>query len=219
MISIRKLKNGALIAVLIIILRQFILYNVPEYFSFGQEVGELLFNLCIGYLVTFWFYYLTVYRPDQEHKKRANAYVKEFVKKIAQAYDSLIVDLKESHAPVVKSMLFNTDSKEALIDILKVTDSTKLSPRMNNMFVPITWADLFLTQRNQIERFLREITIVYGHLEPQQNEVITKMLSHDFLELIRNIPLGSVRNLDFFADEMWEFGKLVKELKKEFNED
>ncbi|MCM3359813.1 hypothetical protein [Psychrobacillus sp. MER TA 171] len=214
-----KLKVVAGVAILIIIMRQFILYDVPELFPIGQELGELLFNLSIGYLVTFWFYFLTVYRPEQEHKKRANAYAKEFVKKIVQAYESLIEDLIESQSSLVSTLQLNIDSKEALIAILKITDSTKLSPRMNNMFVPMTWADLFLNQRNQIERFLREITIVYGHLEPHQNEVITKMLSHHLLEHIRNIPLSTIQNLDFLAEGMWEFGTLVKELKKEFDEE
>lgn len=217
--SHRKLMALSVLAVLIIIGRQFILYNVPEFFLYGQELGELLFNLSIGYLVTFWFYYLTVYRTDQEHKKRANAYAKEFVNRIAQAYDSLIDDLVETYSTSVNQLQLNTDSKEALTFMLKMTDSTQLSPRMNNLFIPMTWADLFLNQRNQIERFLREITIVYVHLEPHQNEVITKMLSHYFLEHIRNIPLDTIENLDFLADGMWEFGTLVKELKIEFLEE
>ena len=212
----KYLKIASVIAILIIAIRQFVLYDIPEYFFFGEELGELLFNLSIGYLVTFWFYYLTVYKPDQEHKSRANAYAKEFVKKIAIAYDSLIEDLSESKSSLLNELHLNLESKEGLVVALKMTDSLEVSPRMNSLMVSLTWADLFLSQRNQIERFLREITLVYGHLEPHQNEIITKLLSHPFLEIIRNMPLDKIENLDFIAIDMWEFGNLVKELKSEF---
>ena len=206
----------SILAGIFIILKQFVLYNVPEWFEWGSEFGELLYDTSLGYLVTYWFFYLTVYRPEQEHKKRANAYVQVFAKKIALAYDSLKEDVVAQHSEALKLSEVEKGSKNEINIILTRTKPGNISPRMNNLFQPMTWADLFLTQRNQIERFLREITLVYNQLEPHQNEIITKMLSHDYLELIRNIPLEQLEDLQFLTQGMWEFGHLIEELKDEF---
>lgn len=212
----RNLKVISVIAALIIIVRQFVLYNVPEFFSFGQELGELLFNLCIGYLVTFWFYYLTVYRRERKYKIRVQKYVEVFARKTVNAYDSLISNLIESNQHILKEMGINPNSQKGFEILFRLTKMKNTSPMMDKNFVEMTWAEYIKTQRNQIDKNLRECSIVFQHLDPDEIKVITDLISHELLEVLQNMPIEMFDSIEAFSGLFFDMGQKIRKLEKVF---
>ncbi|MGC6589086.1 hypothetical protein ACPV3A_29595 [Paenibacillus sp. Dod16] len=62
------------VSFLSIFLVKFVWVNTlpPKWFPWGQEFGELVNDLCIGYLVSVIFYYIVVYIPDKRNKRAAD---------------------------------------------------------------------------------------------------------------------------------------------------
>lgn len=212
----RNLIVISVIAVLIIIVRQFILYDVPEFFSLGQELGELLFNLCVGYLVTFWFYYLTVYRRESKYKIRVQKYVEVFVEKTVNAYDSLITNLVETNQHKLQEVGVEPYSKEGFKILFRLTEMNGFSPLLDRNFIQMTWAEYIKTQRNQIDKNLRECSIVFQHLDPDEINVITELISHELLEVLNNIPIEKFESIEAFSDLFFDMGEKIRNLEKAF---
>lgn len=210
------LKGISVIAVITIFIRQFVLYDVPEFFEFGYELGELLFNLSIGFLVTFWFYYLTVYRRERNYKVRSRKYVEVFVNKVVIAYDNLINDLIESKQHVINELGIDPNSEKGFAVLLKLNKMGDISPTMDRNFVQMTWADYIKNQRNQIDSNLRECSIVFQYLDPEEIEVITVLISHELLEVLKNMPIETFESIEAFSDLFFDFGKKVRNLEKTF---
>lgn len=63
------------VSFLSIFLVKFVWVNTPppKWFPWGHEFGELVNDLCIGYLVSVIFYYIVVYIPDKRNKRAADS--------------------------------------------------------------------------------------------------------------------------------------------------
>jgi hypothetical protein len=211
------LKILSVLAIVIIFLRQFVLYNVPEFVPFGEELGELLYDSCVGYLITFWFYYLTVYLRDQNYKKRVYEFVARRAKEIVRDFNDLLQDLEtfKNNQHQVKNI--DLDSEYNLGLILKLIDPSSASLRLNGAFQSITWGEFFKLKRNMIENALKDIFLFVPYLEEEDIQLFTNIYSSQFLALIKNIDLNKVQDLHFLSKVMWKFNDdYIKVLDNKF---
>lgn len=72
------------VLVLLTIISFFVIYlikilwgNIPEKFQYGSEIGDIVFNLCIGYITSFLFYVLVVWIPEYQTNKRIKKIIQE----------------------------------------------------------------------------------------------------------------------------------------------
>ena len=201
------------IALICILFRQFILIDVPEWFSWGSELGELLFNLSIGYLVTYWFYYLTVQRPGRIRRNKATLHSKVYVNKILLAYESLSTELLAANKDVVE---FDKGSKEELEAAFKLINLRSNSTIYDSNFNLLTWGSLIRSKRNQIVNNLREITLLFNDLDVEQVEAVTILLRQNIFEYLKNIDLNHFDSFEGFASDYYELGSLMDNLKRQF---
>lgn len=54
------------------ILIVFPLSKIPEWFEFGSEIGKLVYDISIGYIVSYIFFYLVVFLKEENDKKQIN---------------------------------------------------------------------------------------------------------------------------------------------------
>lgn len=95
-LSIRKdLSYIFLLSISIILLIDFWLINIPEYFHGGKKIGELVYSICFSYISGFIFYFLVVHIKSQKDKKNLYGYISTKTLIIINQAKSLITVLKE----------------------------------------------------------------------------------------------------------------------------
>lgn len=206
----------SLIALVIIFIRQFILYNVPEIVPFGEELGELLYDSCVGYLVTYWFYYLTVYVREKNYKKKVYKFVTKNVNSIIIDYDLLLEKIKnvKNNNPALKEI--ELDNAHNFSSVLIFIYPREMSGVLNGAFQEMSWGELFKLKRDNIERSLKDIFMFIPYLDSEDIELFTNMYKSNFLEHIRNLNLNRFDDLQFLGQQMWEFGEMIKILEGKF---
>lgn len=206
----------AVIASVLIIIRQFILYDVPEFWRFGSELGDIIFDISIGYLVTYWFYYLTVYRREKQYKDNAYKLVNKRATYIVSSFNSL----KEKTYNTNKSM-FDVVGIKMITEydfgqVLKIIKPTEFTGDLNSAFQPMTWSDYIVNTNHSIDRALKDIFIVIPYLEPEDIDLFTDLYSSEFLELTKNIPLNELADIGFLGNPMYKFDQLIKKVQERF---
>jgi hypothetical protein len=212
------LKIVSVIAIVIIFLRQFILYNVPEIVPFGEELGELLYDSCVGYLVTYWFYYLTVYRRDKQYNAKVYKFVKKRVTAIINDFNDLTSRIYSNAFALHVINISDFEKKESLRVALGLLNPSQESGVLDGTFTPLLWGEFIKLRANQIERSLRDIFIFVPYLEYEDIEIFSEIYSSNCLEIIKNIDLNKLDSLEFLADPIDDLNELIKKLKHRFPE-
>lgn len=57
---------GLLLSIIIIIFTQFIFNDIHEYFNGGERLGNIFFNISMSYIVSYIFYVVLVYLPEEK---------------------------------------------------------------------------------------------------------------------------------------------------------
>lgn len=205
----------SIFALLFIFLRQFVLNETLEIVSWGSEFGELIFNLSIGYLVTYWFYYLTVYRRELKYRNKSYILVKKRAMRIVLVFNTLKESMYQND-PVHIETGKNMDKKDDYERILKSINPNENCPTLDGSFQHQTWAKSIETRRNIIEKSIEDIFIVSMYLDSEDIELFAELHTSKFLELTQVIDLRALNNLDFLAKPMYEFSEKVDIINDRF---
>ena len=117
-----KILLFAAASILGIIIIKFIWNDTNEFVSYGSEIGEVLFNLSIGYLAAFIFYIIDIWVPEYKERKIAK-------QRIAIPLSRLLVRMKNPIDETIKKygnskMDFENIGKE---DFIKMVNKINLS--------------------------------------------------------------------------------------------
>jgi hypothetical protein len=206
----------SIFSVIIIFVRQFVLYDVHEFLPWGSEFGELMFNLCIGFLTTYWFYYLTVYLREMSYKKRVYKYVNKYVQSIIIEHNLLTTKVEDVKNKTLSLMDLEFCSPEDYKNVLMFIYPNQKCGVLNGAFQEMNWGELFKLIRDQIDRNLKDIFIFTPYLDLEDIETLTNLYQCDFLEHVRNISLNEFDDLMFLGQQMHDMKILVEILKNKF---
>ncbi|MFJ7731174.1 hypothetical protein ACIQXF_04695 [Lysinibacillus sp. NPDC097231] len=209
------LSIGLIISVLVILTRQLLL-SVPERFYLGSEIGEVLFNLSIGYFVTYWFYYLTVHRTEKIHKKKAYKLVFTRANKIVSNFNSLKQSMFDANLPIFQVAGIQMDNAYNYEQVLKFITPSTYSNSFNGAFQPMTWNERILEANNSIENAVKDIFIVIPYLDPDDIELFTDLYSCEYFELTNNIELTTIEDIEFLGKPMYEAYEIIKKIEMKF---
>lgn len=206
-----------IISLVILVIRQFVLYSTPEFFWFGQEVGEILFNLAIGYIITSLFYYLTIYRREYKNRKHAYEFTRSRLDKIIGNVTSLIESIYNDKKEVFDATGIDIETEEGLNNALRLLDMHAYSPRYNSSFQQLKWHELFSMSGPYNKNMLQEILVLLPYLDPEDIQRVTDLLSHEYLELLRNMDLSLYDEISFINVPMHDFKSKIIDFKKDIS--
>lgn len=210
-------------SILIIAFTQFIWNSVPEFWLYGAEIGNVLFNLSIGYLSAFIFYIIDIWIPGLQKRKRVNFRVKMPLNRIVSFMEAPLVNIVKRYGEDSKNI--NTLSSEEFKEITERIDL------INDQ------GDLFFIDANRNANFGEYLYYHVENVEEYINSILKMPFEYEIelLELLDQIErskyhemLNSIKNLSGFrgpvqakgeaiSNTVYEYYYLCSQLKKYMN--
>ena len=72
------------------------LIDIPEFFTKGYELGQVIYRLCLSYISAFIFYFLVVHIKQQKDKQNLYSYVAAKVDTILSEAENLIKEMSKA---------------------------------------------------------------------------------------------------------------------------
>lgn len=82
-----------ILSIIVIILIQIIWNDTQEFFSNGHEIGNVLFNLSVGYLSALIFYIIDIWIPNRQKMKKINIRMQKPLKRILIFMEGPFIDI------------------------------------------------------------------------------------------------------------------------------
>ncbi|XOJ01564.1 hypothetical protein ACMX2M_07475 [Paenibacillus polymyxa] len=191
----------------------------PEWFPWGHEFGELVNDLCIGYLVSVIFYYIVVYIPEKRNKSAANSgiitiHIPQFL-----SHTKKILGLLYFKMETDKELTMLT--KDDFIKIERIAPSESVEFCIKNIGSVVA----LVVKGNNQGNFLRSHRdALKQSINDMFSSPLSKYLDSDFVRIIGKIKhcrfLDNISNIaegnDYMdhREAMYDFYELYMELSK-----
>jgi hypothetical protein len=182
LISLRKdLFIIFIISMFTILLIDFWLINIPELFTGGEKLGQIIYKLCFAYISAFIFYFLVIHLKNQKDKENLNDYISKNLALVIGQGKSLISSLaRASNITLLGSYPTNNE----LNNICNV-----INPNAN--------APLFLHNVNSNANWLQ----YFDYYKSRSNEATRKILSKlQFIDSVLVNKLAVIEDCSHFRD-------------------
>jgi hypothetical protein len=134
----------------------------PEFFPYGYELGEVVFDLSIGYIVSAIFYFLVVFIPEKKRNKSARVIVQSRLELIAHQMRLSLLYLCNKYE--IKDDFDKLDEHH-FADVLKVENvvmGIRYEEKVKNNWNRTdtggtTELQHFFSERNSVTRLIEEI--------------------------------------------------------------
>ena len=168
----RKVATLALFSVAIIICSDMWWRDLPELFDGGAELLNSLYNISMGYFVSYIFYILVVYLPEYKNKQHIKTITTPIVKRII-----------ETNAKVLSvEQTLSVDGQFVNLNAI-IPNETGFEPEGT------TWCKFLLCNLEHIEHNLVVLEKFHPHLEPEFIEICEQVRSTELTISIKCIDV------------------------------
>jgi len=222
------------------------LLQIPEWFPYAYELGDIVFVLATAYIASFVFYFLVTFLPQRKQKQNVYKYVNYKVELILNNFKSIL-----SHTSYTEVDINFMDYKMSLEEYSKLFDSGAYSTErdydnlseqeIHNFFSRIryggggpvtklvadgtpetdivTWGEYLLQNANITHKLVSEILNLLPLLDAEHVTMFSKI--QDAPYYYRNIEMTPTvsenTKLGFLAPSFIEYYGLMKILSKELS--
>jgi hypothetical protein len=171
-----------LFSMLNVILIKLIWHETPEWFGLGEELGVLIFELSIGYIVSYFFYLLVVRIPEIQTTKKVN-------KRLATPLSRSIFNIREVIYHLISSFS-DLDKKniteEQFIEISKRVNLGSDAPIviLSANLQPGCYGFYLIEHIGKVKEYCKQILEFPGQLDPELIVIIDEILYSKYHELI-----------------------------------
>ncbi|WCK53825.1 hypothetical protein PP175_21285 [Aneurinibacillus sp. Ricciae_BoGa-3] len=208
---------GNIVAVVIIVLTQFIWSDKPEFIpGFSAKVGNILFNISMSYIVSYIFYVIVTYLPDRKNKRYINTHVQKLL-------ESVIRDFKQVTNYMEQASKITIDlehlSQNNIEDMLKNINPNSHAPVItfnNNLIVNLSWSNYLLSHIKNEKENINKVFLYMPFLDARLILNLNEIISCDFYqrgEQIFQIPISNT-DLSTFKQEFFNYCKLMIQFEK-----
>ncbi len=205
-----------LTSVISIILIKFVFVNTKELWQYGFEFGEIVYDLSIGYIVSYVFYYLVVFLKDVQDKKNVNLRVSSQAALIViYGYDIYRYLLQSGNNS--KNIEIHIGIKQ-LGKICEAVDPFICPLKINNG-INMTWFELLKRQKKEFEVSLKKIHQLLPYLDSELVGIIVRIedsqlfYSLDYQILPVDRQTSSWKDLKNFEAAFVEFFMIILDLE------
>lgn len=161
----------AIVSIISIASKLFILDDIPEKFKFGQEVGEMYLQLCLAFISSYIFYFVVVHLRREKDRENVNSFVNPYIRSAGAQWKSQLKAMCES---LGVSEPIGIPDEAFVADIFAKIGSKGRSPLMKEYpSTYLSWFEYLWYYQSRVERF---ITIVLNKM-PFLDSKLVQLLS------------------------------------------
>lgn len=143
------------VCVTFVVTIKFVFVNVPEIFPLGSEIGDVVYDLSVGYIAAFIFYLIDIWIPRKNEMKLIK-------NRISTPLSRLLHNMKEPIEEVLKTSEPREDfyklTKETLMKATSRINMTDTTPAMKTFKLKdVTYFNYFLYQIDVVNEYINEI--------------------------------------------------------------
>lgn len=198
-----------------ILLNDLWFHKLPELFDGGEKLLNSLYNLAMGYLVSYVFYLVVVRYKEYKDEVHINSVVLPLVNEVIKSSELV----NECIKGIDTTGTLDLNNKESLKTFLKQKKFNDNIPRVTGTFLyaPATWADFLEGQKQLSRKNIQRAFSFISHLDPELIRLLTSLdNSGYFISLVfisrftDDLKEGDMENL---AESYFEYHKCVVQLK------
>ena len=167
-----KINILALVSVACIFLHDLYWFSLPELFQGGDALMSSLYNILMGYAVSYVFFILVVQYKEYNDSQYINAIVRPVL-------ESMVVNHMEINKALTAGLgvdQFNGLSAKATEELFERLGVTDIVPNIAETFIfrRCSWIEYFDYQRKHILRQLNVLKPFISHLDPELIELLNR---------------------------------------------
>ncbi|MFP7416101.1 hypothetical protein [Priestia filamentosa] len=211
----KTLKKLLWIAILWVILYDFILVNIPEWFPKASVLGLLARNICFAYLTGFIFYFLNAHLSSHKTKVKTYRYVANKVEALNSLSMDLILALKNSLG--IPNENYDVPTLQDVQLWCQQIPSSSPAPFKTHMYTRTfpDWFTLFQFIDQETTKVVKDLLLIRDSLDSETLRLITNIENNTttFLNMSRGILINTPNhNLAFFDRFIHSYRSTCKQL-------
>ncbi|WP_238653915.1 hypothetical protein [Paenibacillus piscarius] len=205
---------GCILALIIIVITQFVLNDVPEYFRGGANLGNVLFNISMSYLVSYIFYVIVAYLPEENKKTYVRKHVDALVKDIIK-YNNTLKDNMKRQTGNTANMNNDTD----IINVMSQIQTNATAPIV--AFVSgissFNWKEYLELNNNQVVNKCNGLFVYMPYLDPELVQLLSDLIYSKYfnqLDLLRGVPTNPRTTIGYLSTTYVVYNNVITKIEE-----
>ncbi|HKK11278.1 MAG TPA: hypothetical protein VJ945_00480 [Flavobacteriaceae bacterium] len=205
--SIWFLFSIAIVALIIILLIELVLNDIPEKFEKGSEIGNIVYKLCLAYISSFIFYFLVVHLKKVKDRHILEPYISGKVRTIIHSGKILIRFLVKATETKIDGQYPTQIELEQMC--LKIDPNSFVDG-----FHETNWLQLFEFYQQKSESAINSVYEKIPFIDSKLVRYLGDIQNNPHYYSASNRPkkIGN-KNLEQFSKHLSQYLSLIKELE------
>ncbi len=205
-------------SIAIVILNDFVLSGTPEFFKYGDELGQVLSNLSLAYISSYIFYTVVVVMKERSDNKNIHSTVYKLTKNLVSRAYSVYNEIGMAAGDLSHDKRKIT--KDDFIELCGKVNPRDGRPDLKILGgIPGKWGEsIYYNSVTYVQRYADRIFNYMPFLDSEYVRLVNKLLDSSFFSTARLLN-ENFANTDFspWASNMYDYLICVRELEQ-YNE-
>ncbi|MEK5272566.1 hypothetical protein NSR00_17795 [Aeribacillus sp. FSL K6-8394] len=160
--------------------------NTPEWWEYGEETGDVLFDLSVGYISAFIFYLIDIWIPEIKEKNKINERLAVPLSRLLNHIKTPIMSIHNKYAQEKKD--FYNLSKDEFIETIKKVDL--INDYSESYFIDIkryaTYGEYLDYEISRVNEYIEEIYKVPLKLDLTLIEILDDIKKSEYHQIMES---------------------------------
>ncbi|MBT2661932.1 hypothetical protein [Bacillus sp. ISL-45] len=193
------------ISIFTILIIKYLWANEPEFWMYGEETGDVLFDLSVGYISAYIFYIIDIWIPGRKEQERINQRVAIPLSRLLNQIKSPIVEVNKlySNDSFQFENISENEFKKTLRKLDLVNDKGFIMAFPSNNYLNV--GQSLYENVSKVDSYIKQINEMPVKLEFGLVEILDKIKHSDYHEV-----MNSISNLTNFSGYMSVNGEAIE---------
>jgi len=197
-----KLNFFLVVSVIIIVLNNIVLNDIPEIFNRGYEIGQVLSNLSLSFIASYIFYLVVVVAKDKRDKQNVLSIVYALTRQLVGRAYSIYDNIAEAAGKANDTEGRHTVSSEEFLDLCLKGNPKDISPSrrlsINGAIREANFGELIVSNAfDNVKALHRDVLTFQPYLDSEQVQLMSEMLNSSFFIMAPSLADPHVTNENF----------------------
>jgi hypothetical protein len=208
---------GCILALFIIVITQFVLNDIPEFFKGGANLGNVLFNISMSYWVSYIFYVIVAYLPEEKKRTYVRKHVDALVKDIIKKNNSLKDNMKRHTGNTA-----NMDNDTDIINVMAQIQTNATAPIVAYVsgITAFNWKEYLELNNTQVIDKCNGLFVYMPYLEPELVLLLSDLIYCQYfnqLDLLRGAHTTPRTTIGYLGKNYIVYNNVLKKLEEYSN--
>ena len=212
--SVRPAINAIFLgAVSSIVVMEGWLNSIPEIVSWGNEFGEVYFNICLSIISSYVFYFIVVHIKSQQDKENIGVFVSGKVRNVIGDYKSQIRELKKAANNTNEEEFLEKSDIESIFLLINPQGQAPLL--LGGLGNYANWLQYVDYHKSRTQGFIQKVFIKMLFLESKLVALLAKIDDCTHFMVLGHTANRPFNNTDMsaWAGGFYDYSLLCKELE------